>query len=170
VKEAYRDPAIANELRNRWGSEVFHAEGQINRKAIAQKIFSDQSQRRWLEQLLHPWVARLRDKQMSQAVNNPQIPAFVWDTPLLCEAGLAGQCDALVYVETPFNIRLQRVGQSRGWDREELIRRENLQWPLDKKREISEYVVDNTADAEYARGQVNELLSRILARNSPQQA
>jgi len=72
-------------------------------------------------------------------------------------------CDAIVYVDAPVAVRLQRVQQSRGWDEAELTRREILQLALDKKRKISQYVVDNTADAEYARGQVREVLSRILA-------
>ena len=49
----------------------------------------------------------------------------------------------------------------------ELLRRENLQWPLDKKRKISDHIIDNTADAEYIRGQVREVLFRILARRLP---
>jgi len=91
------------------------------------------------------------------------VVAFVWDTPLLIEGGLDRLCDALVFVDAPAAVRLQRVQQSRGWDEAELTRREILQLALDKKRKISQYVVDNTADAEYARGQVREVLSRILA-------
>ena len=48
-------------------------------------------------------------------------------------------------------------------------RREKSQWPLDKKREISDYIVDNTADADHVRGQVSEVLFRILARRLPEQ-
>ena len=51
-------------------------------------------------------------------------------------------------------------------DEAELDERENLQMPLDKKKEISDYCISNTADADYARGQVREVLSRILTRSS----
>jgi dephospho-CoA kinase len=93
--------------------------------------------------------------------------AFIWDTPLLFEAGLQDRCDTVVFVDAPLELRLDRVGKSRGWDRAQLLSRENLQWPLDKKRKISDHIVDNTADAEYARGQVREVLFRILARRLP---
>jgi len=116
-----------------------------------------------LEQLLHPMIAVVRDRLMSEALADPQLAAFVWDTPLLFETGLDRQCDAVVFVDTPRATRLGRLKRSRGWDEAELARREKSQMPLDRKREISHYVLDNTADAEDARGQVREILSRILA-------
>jgi dephospho-CoA kinase len=45
----------------------------------------------------------------------------------------------------------------------ELAERENLQMPLDKKREMSDHVIVNTADTQFIRGQVRDVLSRILA-------
>jgi dephospho-CoA kinase len=107
---------------------------------------------------------------MGQHASDPQVVAFVWDTPLLLETGLDRRCDAIVYVEVPFMIRLSRVRESRGWDELELRQRENLQSPLDKKREISDYVIDNTADADNVRGQVREVLFRILAKRFPDQS
>jgi dephospho-CoA kinase len=118
-----------------------------------------------LEQLLHPWVDRARERAMSAAADDPQVLAFIWDTPLLFETGLNRQCDAVVFVETARALRLERLRTSRGWDAAELDRREKSQWPLDKKREMSDYVVVNTADADDdVRSQVRETLSRILAK------
>ena len=101
---------------------------------------------------------------MAESIKNDSVVAFVWDTPLLFEAGLAGECDYIVFIDVPEEIRLQRVVQSRGWDEGELKRREKLQWPLYKKRDISDYVLSNTADAALARDQVRELIPRILAQ------
>ncbi len=164
VKDAYRDPVVIAALRDWWGDAAFGSDGKVNRKAIASLIFNDPSQRQRLEKLLHPMVLRARDGLMQKAAGDGQVPAFVWDTPLLFEAGLHEKCDTVVFVQAPQGMRLMRVKKSRGWNDEELKRRENLQWPLDKKREISEYVIDNTADADYARSQVRDVLSRILAR------
>ena len=163
VRAAYNDSAIQHQIREWWGDAVFNSDGSINRRAIAQQIFADEMQRKRLESLLHPWVNHQRELAMQQKAADPQVVAFVWDTPLLIEGGLDRLCDALVFVDAPAAVRLQRVQQSRGWDEAELTRREILQLALDKKRKISQYVVDNTADAEYARGQVREVLSRILA-------
>jgi dephospho-CoA kinase len=167
VTQAYRDPTVLAQLRQWGGDEIFHSNGAVNRQAIAARIFTDPGRRQQLESMLHPWVLNRRDELMAKSADQPQIVAFVWDTPLLFEAGLQGRCDAVVFVDAPFELRLARVGRSRGWDRAQLQTRENLQWPLDKKRKISDHIVVNTADAEYIRGQVREVLFRILARRLP---
>lgn len=162
VREAYRDPAILDTLRQWWGDSVFTAAGEVDRSAIARRIFSSPAEKKRLEGLLHPWVSGARDREMAAAAQNPRWVAFVWDTPLLFEAGLNRDCDAVIFVESDREERRRRVADQRGWNAEELARRENLQWPLDKKREISDYVVKNTADAGILRGQLRDLLSRIL--------
>ena len=46
----------------------------------------------------------------------------------------------------------------------ELARREFSQWPLDRKKDLADYVISNTADAGFVRDQVKDVLSRILAK------
>jgi dephospho-CoA kinase len=163
IRQAYEDSQIRKILKQWWGDGVFKADGQVDRRAIAGRIFSDESQRRNLEGLLHPWVADQRDRLMAETAENPEVKAFIWDTPLLFETGLNRQCDAVVFVDCPVEIRQKRVLDTRGWDANEIIRREKLQWPLDKKKKMSHYVAVNTADAAAGRSQVREILSRILA-------
>lgn len=163
VREAYADPKVRQTLCQWWGTEVMDEAGQVRRDWIARKIFADPAQRIRLEQLLHPWVAARRDQVMRAASDDAQVLAFVWDTPLLVEAGWDRQCDALVFVKAPREQRLARVRQSRGWDEEELQKREILQTPLDKKEKMSDYVISNTADLEFTRDQVRTVLSRILS-------
>jgi dephospho-CoA kinase len=167
VHQVYRDPKVQNVLRQWWGPQIVKPDGEINRPAIARKVFADPQERQRLEQLLYPLVDQARQQVMEAATDDPQVLAFVWDTPLLCETGLDRKCDTIVYVDAPEDTRLSRVKQARGWDRPELESRENLQLPLDKKREISDYVISNTAGADQVRVQVREVLSRILAESPP---
>jgi len=162
VRLAYGDPSIRASLREWWGDEVFNADMSVNRSAIAAKIFAAPQMREMLEYLLHPWVDDQRKKLMQGAVGDAQVLGFVWDTPLLVENGLNRQCDAVVFVDAPREVRLGRVKESRGWDEAELERREKSQMPLDKKREISDYMLVNAAEADRIRGQIREILSQIL--------
>ncbi|HEY2587828.1 MAG TPA: dephospho-CoA kinase [Tepidisphaeraceae bacterium] len=166
VREAYDDPQVRQTLRQWWGDEAFKPDGTLDRSAVARRIFNDPDERRRLEGLLHPMVHAARQRQMGILSQDPGTIAFVWDAPLLFEVGLNDQCDAVVFVDAPFEVRLDRVTRGRNWDEAELLRRENLQWPLDKKREIADYIVRNTADAGEARSQVRAVLSRILERAS----
>lgn len=166
VRAAYEDPSVREILRRWWGDQVFRPDGSVDRSAIARRVFADEKERLKLEGLIHPLVAEMRRREMEKLATDPQVLAFVWDTPLLLEAGLRDQCDAVVYVDAPADVRLARVRQSRHWDEAELLRRQNLQWPLDKKREMSDDVIVNAADEAVTRGQVRAVLSRILARTT----
>ena len=166
ARDAFQDERVKAMLGEWWGDGVFDAAGGINRAAVGRRVFAEPAERERLEGLIHPLVDEARKRLMSASADDPQVVAYVWDTPLLFEKGLAGECDALVFVDAPPEQRLRRVRDTRGWDEAELLRRQKLQWPLDKKRRISDYAVANTADADYARGQVRDVLSRILARST----
>jgi dephospho-CoA kinase len=163
VRALYNDPEIKQTLRNWWGDGVFNTLGEIDRRAVARRIFNNPAEKTRLESLLHPRVQDLRDAAMEAAANNPQVLAFVWDIPLLFEVGHHTKCDAIVFVEAPLEQRVRRVRETRGWNEAELLARENLQLPLDNKRRMSNYILQNTADVGFAQRQVREVLSQILA-------
>jgi dephospho-CoA kinase len=167
VRQAYKDYRVKEALKKWWGPMVFGPDGEVDRSAVARKVFTKPQELRRLEELIHPLVNEVRQRIMQANADNAQVVAFVWDTPLLVETGLNKQCDALVFVEAPEEIRLQRVQESRGWDAAELQSREKSQTPLDSKRKISDYVVSNTAGPDQVRAQVREVLSRILAGMTP---
>ena len=164
VAAAYRAEDIKQTLRGWWGDEVIKADGEVDKRFIAAKVFNSPDERRRLEGLIHPRVHEMRRREMEAAAGDSSVKAFIWDTPLLFETGLNKECDAVVFVDSPLPLRLERVSQKRAWDEAELLRREKSQHPLDSKREISDYVVSNTADAGFARRQVQDVLSRILAK------
>jgi dephospho-CoA kinase len=163
VHAAYDDPAIRRTLRQWWGESVFLPDGQVDRSAIARRIFVDPAERSRLEQLLHPVVARARDRAMAAAADDPQVKAYVWDTPLLYETGLNRCCDVVVFVDAPMTQRASRVSRTRHWQPADLLARENSQLPLDSKRKMSDYVISNTAEVDFARRQVSDVFSRIVA-------
>lgn len=185
VTQAYTLPEVRRQVAAIWGDDLFDADGVLNRKRLAAKVFTSPEDRRRLEALIHPVVARLRDDVMRSAAASTVRPvAFVWDTPLLFEAGLADRCDAVVFVDASEAVRQHRVQQTRGWEPGELARRENSQTPLDKKRARSHYVITNEAEeagsltapdghatepnptdhAVGLRRQVRSVLNQILAR------
>jgi dephospho-CoA kinase len=164
VRAMYLRADVKDALRSWWGDAVFVSSGDVDRKAVAARIFKDETQRQRLEGLIHPLVAARREQLTRAYAQEPQTVAMIWDTPLLYETGLNRECDAVVFVDASLKDRLERVQKQRGWVGGELERRENVQWPLDKKREISDYVISNTAEAGVVRDQVKSVLSLILSK------
>jgi dephospho-CoA kinase len=163
VRLSYQDPKVKQTLRKWWGDLVFGPDGEIDRPAVARKIFTLPDERKRLEQLIHPMVNQARERIMKGGADDPQVVAFVWDTPLLFEVGLNAHCDAVVFVDAPRELRHARLAATRGWDAAELDSRENSQMPLDRKAEISDHRIVNAAGVDEVHAQVREVLSRILA-------
>lgn len=160
ARAALRDPEIRRVLVEWWGSSILDASGEVDRAAVAGLVFASSPQRARLESVVHPWIENRRRAMFAQAP--PGSRALVIDAPLLLEAGLDRECDAIVFVDAPRELRLARLARLRGWNEAELARREESQLPLDEKRARSDYVLRNDGDLAALAGQVRRTLSKIV--------
>jgi len=162
--EVLQRPEVCAQLQAWWGSEILTESGGPNRQAIARIVFNDPRELARLEALLHPLIDDRRKEILAEKEHDRGVRAIILDAPKLLEAGLKGACDAVVFVDSPRTERLRRVAKSRGWSEEELDRRENLQFSLDRKRSMSDDVIDNHSDIEALRHEVEQVFSAILKR------
>ncbi len=120
-------PDVVVALRERFGDDAFRdSDAAAVRRAIAERVFSDRRELVWLEGLVHPLVTADLDAVIT--ANTPERPV-VMEAALLFEAGMDDRSDVILLVEASFETRLRRA-EGRGWDREELERRERRQIPL----------------------------------------
>ena len=138
-------PEVVAELIASFGKGVLDAQGRPDRKAIADAVFGDAAKRKTLEGIIHP---RLHEERavLVEAARAREAAGVVIDAPLLFEAGVDAECDAVIFVDTPHAERLRRVTEGRGWTTDELARREAAQMPLEEKRRRSHAVVANDGD------------------------
>lgn len=160
--EQLQRPEVLSQLRSWWGPQVVTAAGVADRSAISRIVFHDAAELSRLEALLHPLIDQRRKELVADLERDPAIRAVVLDAPKLLEAGLSGVCDRVVFVDSPREQRLRRVAETRGWSEDELNRRENLQFSLDKKRSMSDDVIVNHSDIEALRHEVEQVFSAIL--------
>ena len=160
AKSLLETPKVRGLLAERWGGDVIGADDTVDRARIGRIVFGDPVEREWLESVTHPRLHAMRADRLAEAVR-AGAAGFVIDAPLLFEAGLEGECDAVVFVECPVEERLRRVMESRGWDADELERREKAQWPLDEKRRRAEYSVINAGDRASMEAGVREVFDQI---------
>ena len=160
VREILRDSAVIKQLVGWWGREIFGADGSIDRSKVAQIVFDQDFERRKLEGLIHPLVHEARRGLIARAIAQGATGVII-DAPLLFEAGVDSECDAVVFVDTPIEIRRARVEQSRGWDSNELDRREKTQLGLEHKRKRSDYTIANIGLLEELDGRVARVLASI---------
>jgi dephospho-CoA kinase len=160
AKAALERPEIRDTLVQWWGDRVLTPDDRIDRAQVAQVIFSNPAERASLEQLIHPLVREDRTRMIQEATA-AGARAVIVDAPLLFEAGIDAECDAVVFVDAPREQRLARIRETRGWDQAELDRREAAQLPLEEKRARSQYIIENRAQPQNLDGQVEEILASI---------
>ena len=158
AREVSRDPAVLARIAARFGPDVLGADGQLRRERMAEIVFGDQTARKDLEALTHPEVRRRILAAMDEAAAAGQ--SVVLDVPLLLEGGLVDFCDLVVFVEVSDAARRARA-RGRGWDEDELARREAAQAPLVEKRRRADRVVPNEDDLEATRAAVDALLAEL---------
>lgn len=161
-REELVQPEVVETLRRWWGKHAIQADGRPDREAIRGIITKDPSQRRRLEELMHPRIARRRDELMARYTADPGVRAVVWDAPLLFEAGYDKDCDRIIFVDADEETRRERVSRERGWTPECLAALEQSQQPLDWKRSKADYTVDNGSSIEDLRRQLADVFSQIL--------
>jgi dephospho-CoA kinase len=161
AREAFATDEVKVAIRTMWGQDVFLPDGQIDRAKVAQRVFASRSDLRRLEMVIHPWIARRRTRLMVDLAQEPSVKAFVADAPLLFEANLDLECDCVVFVDCPREVRLERLWTNRGWRPDELARRESRQLPLDFKRDRADYIVSNNSDVDTLVQRVKHVFSVI---------
>lgn len=157
-------PEVRDQLVAWWGEAILAPDGSPDRRAIAAIVFQDSDQRRRLEGLIHPRLKAARASMIERGAALG-VPAVVIDAPLLFEAGLDAECDAILFIDAPREARLARVRAARGWDEAELDRREAAQLPLDEKKARSTAVIANTGDARALRGEVRRFFEDRLLQD-----
>jgi dephospho-CoA kinase len=162
AREALDRPEVRARLVEWWGEDIVGSDGRVDRKRVAAIVFGDEGERRRLEGLVHPIVRQGRAELIEKA-RAAGAPAVIVDAPLLFEAGLDAECDSVVFVHAPRQVRLERVRVSRGWDEAELDRREKVQLPLDEKRKRSDHEIVNDAGADRLIAEARRILDQILA-------
>lgn len=167
AKAALDRPDVRDQLVLWWGDGVLDHDGRIDRSKIAAIIFDDPQQRQRLEALVHPIVRQDRAAAIAEArraeAGGPPVRAVVIDAPLLFEAGVDRECDAVIFVDAPPSIRQDRV-KSRGWNEAELRRREVAQLPLEEKRRRATHIVSNAGSREELEKAVADVLDKITLR------
>ncbi|HNB60423.1 MAG TPA: dephospho-CoA kinase [Phycisphaerales bacterium] len=165
AKDVLKREAVRDELVSWWGKGILTEDGRVDRAKVAEIVFKSAPERLRLEALVHPLVKRSR-AEMVEAARDYGCRAAVIDAPLLFEAGVEKECDAVVFVDTPREERLERVKSKRGWSEEELDRRERAQMPLEEKRSRSGYVVNGSSRNEHLGAEVKRILEEVLNRGS----
>lgn len=150
---------ILRQIIEAFGQSVAQADGTLNRKALAARIFSDPEARRTLNALMHPAI-RERIAQMIEALRIEQPDAVVVvEIPLLLDTTSpeAYRLDGVTVVHVDEATQVSRLVARDGLTEEAARRRLASQRPLREKLSAATWIIDNSGSPETTRRQVEDL-------------
>ncbi|MEZ5092437.1 dephospho-CoA kinase [Nocardioides sp.] len=141
-----------------FGTEVLDPEGALDRPALGALVFADEAARRRPEAIIHPRV-RARAAELEAAA--PAGALVVHDIPLLVETGQADAFDAVIVVDAPAELQVQRMVGSRGLTVAEAEARIAAQATREERLAAATYVIDNTGTWDDLRHRVAEVVAAL---------
>lgn len=144
-----------------FGTEVLTAEGELDRPALARRVFGEESARRALEQIIHPRV-RARAAALEDRLDPDAL--VVHDIPLLVETGQSSDFDVVVVVEAAEEVQVERATAGKGLTEQEVRSRMSAQATPQRRREVADYVLDNTGTRDELQNSVRELWCALRDR------
>ncbi len=131
---------ISKTIESVFGTSVF-TDGKVDRKKLSATVFSNADKLEKLNAIIHPAVLQ-HFKEWT--LRNQDFPILIKEAAILFESGGAANCDAVITVTAPVDLRIDRVMRRDNVTREEVLQRIDNQWTDEQRIEKSDFVIENT--------------------------
>jgi dephospho-CoA kinase len=143
----------------RFGPEIVHDDGRIDRKLLAASVFGQLENMVDLEAIIHPRVAAALSA-LREAIDPSKV--VIYEIPLLVELEMADRFDKVVVVLAPAVDRIVRL-KSRGLDDEDILERMGQQASDEERRSVADFIIDNAGNREFLEKQVQQVWAELSA-------
>ncbi len=138
AKALYRKKEVRAAVIDAFGEEVYSGE-ELNRETLASLVFGDEAQLKILNSIIHPAVR----SDFDDWVKEQKAPYVLKEAAILIESGSYKQCDAIILVVAPEELRITRVMERDGSTRKDVEARINKQWSDARKKSYAHYTIQN---------------------------
>jgi dephospho-CoA kinase len=155
-------PALA-EIANRFGPDVLDADGRLDRKRLATRVFADDVARAQLNAITHPRIAEASRAAMG-TMGGQGHPVALYEAALLVENRVHLGLDGLIVVAVSEDEQIARLSRRDRIDADAARARLAAQLPLAAKIAVADWVIDNGGSTEDTRAQVERVWREVKAR------
>ena len=149
------------EVLLRFGDEII-LNGDIDRKKLAEIVFSDEAARKDLEKIIHPRVQAIFAEAVEDLEHDD---ILVYEIPLLVETDAAEKFDYIITVEADMELRKERL-LKKGLYISQIEKRMAAQATQESREAIADYVIRNDGDEDSLLRQVENLWESVLLPQS----
>lgn len=134
-----KDNLTQQKIINEFGKEII-SDGEIDRKKLAEIVFSSPAKLASLNSIIHPAVrAHFSDWEKKQE----NVPYLIQEAAILIETGNYKSLDFIILISAPESLRIKRVMQRNHISKAEVKDRMKNQWSDAKKRKFSDFIIVN---------------------------
>ncbi len=149
------------EVLLRFGDEII-LNGDIDRKKLAEIVFSDEAARKDLEKIIHPRVQAIFAEAVEDLEHDD---ILIYEIPLLVETDAAEKFDYVITVEADMKLRKERL-LKKGLYISQIEKRMAAQATQESREAIADYVIRNDGDEDSLLRQVENLWESVLLPQS----
>ena len=147
-----------------FGDEVLRPDGSLNRERLGEIVFADPGLRGKLNAIVHPLVREWMQEAERAAVQTDGDAIVVHDVPLLAESRGKAGFDAVIVVDVPPDLQLERLVSQRGMAAEQASARMAAQASREQRLAVADIVVDNSGSLDDLDRRVTEVWSDLERR------
>lgn len=155
-QEAWQDIVDA------FGTGILRQDKTIDRGKLRNIVFKDKKARKRLESVTHPRIRTLAQQRI-QKLASEGVELIVYDAPLLFENQVHLWLRPVVLVACDLATQKQRLQERDGLTEEETQRHLEAQMPLEEKRQLADFIIENIGDLEELKRQVKAIWEKIKA-------
>lgn len=130
--------------------------GNVDRKKLGEKVFSNPTERKKLEEYIHP---KVKDEILK--IFEKDLDVVFISVPLLFEAGFESMFDKIIFVQCDDDIRLKRLMQRNDFTEEQALKRMSAQQTQSEKMQKSDFIIYNNTTLEALEKQVLILIREL---------
>ncbi|HWP56291.1 MAG TPA: dephospho-CoA kinase [Candidatus Acidoferrales bacterium] len=150
------------EIVRAFGRGVLRPDGKLDREKLRRIVFADTAARKRLESITHPHIrARVHEKIKELADQGARV--VVYEAPLLFENGVHHWLRPVLLVACAPEIQRARLARRDRLTPAEVERHLAAQMPLDEKRKLADFVIENNGDLAELRKKVVALWPALVA-------
>jgi dephospho-CoA kinase len=157
AKKILNLPETVESLKSVFGDVIFTNE-LLDKEKLSKIVFKNPEQLKLLNQIIHPAVRVDFENWLKANINSPLV---IKEAAILFESGSYKNCDVIISVSAPQEIRIQRVIARDQLTYDEVMFRINNQWTDEMRNEKSDYVIDNQ-DIDKALVQAEFVINNLL--------
>ena len=137
-------------LKKIFGPQILKSNKTIDRKKLAQSIFTKKENLNKLNKIIHPQLI----KEIKEVIKNSKKKIIILDAALIIEAGLKNIVDKLIVVTASKEQQILRSQKRLGFSKEMIVRIMKSQISQSIKSRFADFIIDNSGSIEKTRKQV----------------